>query len=76
MRGNVYSGNEGPGRKDVLETKAEEDLTSLGEQEREMESENETAELDTVNRPVKKRPVDPRYKHEAPPMSHSGGGID
>ena len=54
---------------------AEEALTDLGEQEAAAESENETAELDSVNE-VPPTPVNPRFPDEAAPVSHSGGSID
>jgi len=57
-----------------LEDKAEEALTDLGEQEAAAESENETAEMDSVETPPPA--VDPRFPEEAPPMSHAGGSID
>lgn len=72
----VPAGDEGPGREDSdVVTAAEENLTALGEQEAAAESENETADLDSVNvRPP--APVDPRFPDEAAPVSHSGGSID
>jgi len=64
----------------ITEDVAQEALTDLGEQEDAAENENETAEQDSAEAaetpPAVRRPRDPRFPQEIPPMSHSGGSID
>lgn len=72
---NKEAGEPAEGHAFGLEDKAEEALTDLGEQEAAAESENETADLDSVEE-APAAPVDPRFPEEAAPLSHSGGSID